>query len=146
MIDTAIGPLKTELKQLNDRIQALESQGTSPGPKSGFDPTDPAFKRIEFVGFAESVPHANRIKEIEKFMSKSPGARYTDIGSSYKGPYNNRSLTKKCYIEFGNSDAMRAAFDLIKDSEFKFQGIKINIRKGITKFNGQRNWAIFKAK
>jgi len=144
MIDTAIGPLKAELKRLNGKIEELEKQAGSK-TSTGYDPSDPAFKRIEFLGFPDSMGHGDRIKQLDTFLLKFPSVRCTDIGSIYKGPYNNRSLSKKCYIELGSADAMKAAFEQMKDSELKIGGVKLRIRRGITKFNGQRNWALFKA-
>ena len=91
MIDTAIGPLKAELGRLNAKIQMLEKQGVSTS-KSGFDPADPALKRIEFRGFADSTSHNDRMTEIETLLRGFPGIRFTDIGSIYKGPYGNRTL------------------------------------------------------
>ena len=154
----AVDPLKSEVHDLSQRVQALEATGQStaaPSASSSKDlielqklvqEFDPSAKRIAFTGFPEMMSATDRLKKINEFVAaKAPNSGYHSGGHFYTGPYSNRKLSAASYVEFSSPDAAREALDAMKDSEFKTNGGTIKIKAARSKLNSKRNFSLRKA-
>ena len=151
-IAEAVDPLKSEIHDLSSRLDTVEHQIAS-GPTSPQRPQapprvpDPAVKQIAFVGWPDSTSAAERFRKIEEFLAENAkGFRAVSFDNVYKGPYNDRKLTKVAYAEFASSDSRREALNSISGKSLSVQGQTISIKNARTKVNGQRNYALRKAK
>ena len=174
-ISEAIDPLKSEIFDLKERVQNAEEKWSSdalslelrmgkieknpstssqadtktslsPDIKNMIDNLDPAHNRITFSGFPVSMAQAERKKMIEEFFAgfqKLP--KVSNIGLILKGPKNNRQATKLSYAEFYSRDDVSEVMKITKDSSFKIGDVSISPKKGLTKINGARNWALREA-
>ncbi len=156
----AVEPVHAELKELRERVVALETthigsgsariRSASERPRA----TDPAFKTIVFKGIPEGMTAEERLTAIEGFMKQHlPGVRVRDTGNYYKGPFpNGRSLTRAAYVEFSNADVRREVLNKIggqNDQPVKIKcilgGTEVRIKKALTEHAMQRNSALRRA-
>jgi len=163
----AVNPLKTEIEKVNAANEQIKGQidaltrrtsmlearpaqhVTDPGSgsakafRSMLQSLDPAHKRAVFIGFPEGLAAEQRVKEIESIMARFPAHKPVDVGNFWRGPRNNRSLTKVGFAEFGSADAARAFLNASSESAVLTQGgASIKIKAALTKTNAQRNWAL----
>ena len=167
-LTAAIEPLQQQVSSLDARVSSLESNGSA-GLKSrvtalecqsstgGLSPEqikllnalDPALKCICFSGFPAALAPAKRIDEIEAILTKLPTSQHVSVENVMTGPANNRSITKHVVVEFPSKKLADNALAQLGGKGKKFVltgGSEVSMKMDITKFNRQRNWALYKAK
>jgi hypothetical protein len=156
LIAEAVGPLKTDITELRQRMDIQEKkQKAAPSASSGsssyipadikiiLDSLDPAHKRIVFSGFPLDMACKERTTHIEKFLAKFPSVpKYISVGVIPKGPKNNRSATKMSFVEFCSSDDAYSALKVLKSEKLEFGSVSITIKGALTKVNGTRNYSL----
>jgi len=93
-------------------LDRIESGASSIGNESaGFDPRDPAFRRVAFIGFPKSSPEPQRIEAIVGFMQK----HFADIRfSAYMFPDKDGMPTVNGYIEVHDKKVARRITNTVK--------------------------------
>ena len=107
------------------------------------DKLDPAHRRIAFLGFDEKTTLEDRIKEIDAFLKKNwPSKKCID--HFYKGPYNDRKISKNSFVEFSNSEDAKQILKSIKDQELelKIESKAVMIKQARTQLNTTRNTSL----
>ena len=79
------------------------------------------------------------------FCARFPTYKPLGYLNAYKGPRNNRVLSKVGFAEFISEDEARLFADLVKGQSFTVAGVQIKVRPAKTKFNSSRDWALKKA-
>ena len=128
--------LEAENKDLKKRVADLESQF-----KTASTSPDPAFKRINFIGF----PLANelgRVNYIKKWLADHFDGLTCNVGNISKGPMKNRSLTSISYAEFSDGDMRNTVLKEIQSKNLacKYNGSSILIKPCLTQLIRERIW------
>ena len=103
--------LEFDNKELRKRVDVLEAQ-----LKTVSISPDPAFKRINFIGF----PLANelgRVKFVTKWLADNFDGLSCNVGNISKGPMRARTLTAIGYAEFADSDLRRLVLKTIRSKQ-----------------------------
>ena len=94
------------------------------------------------MGFDEQTIINDRAKEIEAFIKKYwPSKKTICIDHFYKGPYNERIVSRNSYAEFANPEDVKQIIKSIKDEklEFKIDSKALSIKQARTQLNTTRN-------
>ena len=157
-IAEAVDPLKEVVNTLENKVNALEAR---PATQSGgeslaaskeiaelqklLQKTDPALRRIAFVGWPDSISADERLKTIGDFVVSKCGQGQCTSGNFYKGPYNNRTLTPASFAEFISTDSTQEAMKILKTAELNVGGKSIQMKMARTDVNSKRNYSLRKA-
>ena len=159
LVAEAVGPPKSEVFDLKQRVVALEAAGPT-DPNSLPTPVqttpselqklvhslDPAKKRIVFMGWPDTTSADARIKHIEALLSQhTPTLRTNDVDNIYQGPYSKRPLYKVAFVEFTSADSARRALDQLKDANRQVGDTTLSIKPARSKLNSRRNFSLRKA-
>ena len=143
-----LAPLRAEISDMKVRLTAVEAKPGQPTASRGqsFSRFDPAFRRIAFTGFPDTLAADGRIKEMEAIAAKFPRSGWQFADNFYAGPRNNRKLSSAGFIEFRTEDAAKLFLDALPDRSVDLAcGGKVKAKFALTDFNKQRNWALRKA-
>jgi len=144
-VTSAVKPVIDKVDSLTKRVVKLEATPpVSAARPSGFDVSDPAFKRIDFTGFTSTDAQA-RVLAMKQYCARFPAHTLLAVANKYKGPHNNRTLKTSGYAEFTDRDAAR---EFLKEAkgEVLLVGSTVKVKTGKTQLAEQRDWALFKAK
>ena len=150
MIAEAIDPIKAEMYDFKCRLALYEKQkmdaaeqATATSQRVG---PDPALKQIAFIGFPDSMPAADRLRQVERFLAENAkDFRTVGMDNIYTGPYTDRKITKAAYAEFASPDSRREALKCLSGKTLSVGGKNITFKNARTKANGQRNFSLRKA-
>ena len=142
-VEAAVQPVRTQVEDLNTRVEKLE-QGSNSKPTRN-DPSDPAHKRVSFLGFPDTCAAEERLAEMQRFVQKFPLHSPLAVSNKYTGPYNNRSCSKHGFAEFADRDARDNFLKAAKETSFTVKGVVVGVKKAKTSFNGQRDYSLYKA-
>ena len=129
--------LDADNKELRKRVDVLEAQ-----LKTVSMSPDPAFKRINFIGF----PLANelgRVKFVTKWLADNFDGLSCNVGNISKGPMKNRTLTSIAYAEFSDADMRNTVLKEIQSKSLscKYNGTAVLIKPCLTQLVRERIWA-----
>ena len=136
--------LGTNMGKFSDRLDRIESGASSIGNESaGFDPRDPAFRRVAFIGFPKSLPEPQRIEAIVGFMQK----HFADIRfSAYMFPDKDGMPTVNGYIEVNDKKVARRITNKVKAEGYTVDGLpEVSVKPALTDIDRHRNWALREA-
>ena len=158
LVAEAVDPLKHEMRNLRNRISKIEASPAQLSSAQGsgsadfnkiLNSLDPALRRVAIVGLPDGWDAAKRIDVITKSIAEQFSSfKPLDVGCFFSGPYNNRKLTKACYVEFGSQDMVTAFLKKLPTGQgnFKVQGADaLTAKQARTKVNAQRNYSLRKA-
>ena len=154
-VSEAVDPVKTELRELADRVSTLESSRSSGvGPaSSGKSPLDlqtqrminsldPALRRVAFVGFAPQSSAEARVKLIDDFVARFPSFHKVSAGNFYTGPRSNRKLSQAGFVEFASDELREDFLKAVGTQTVTLAGGSIKVKRARTKVNGARDYAL----
>ena len=147
-VASAVDPLKDEMAEFRQRLAAVESRPASGLDKRQFqmlNSMNPVHKRIAFIGFT-GADLAERVSDIERFLSTSASPPSFVVGHFFSGPRSNRVVSKVSYAEFTSSDAAQRVLDELDGKQFfSSNRQQVRMKKAKTQLNLQRDWCLRKA-
>ena len=134
-----VGRLESEVQELKKQLASVSSSSASS--------SDPAFRRISFLGFPAGSSRDLIITEMEKFATqKLPLFKHLFAEIFYKGPRSKREPTNNGFLEFSSSDVRDAVLKhLGKDPTITVSGSKVDIRPSKTQADGHRDYVLREA-
>jgi len=127
------------ITELAAKFDALKQQFDS-GSLGGFkrDKFDPAFIRVRFTGFANSVSDDAKLQAIEQFMKN----HFADIRVVHSDHFNK----KASFIQLATPRIAKIVLDRVKEQKLKLGGFTdVKISQALPVVDVSRNWSLYKA-
>ena len=120
-VQSEVQPLREELTQLTTEVRALQTAGPHGNRKQPVrhDLTDPAHRRVAFLGFPAEMPPEERLKKLSEYLEQFPTLTPLAVCNRYKGPRKNRTCTANAYAEFSDQDVRDLFLKAAEDKPLK---------------------------
>ena len=146
-IACAVDPVKEEMADVRSRLDVLEARGSNESKRGlSYSRFDPALRRVAVVGLPDSMDADARIRELEAIAASVPDSRVVFADNFFSGPQNRRKMMNVGFLEFRTEDASRSFLDRVPNKSAQLtDGTRAKLKRALTEFNKQRNWASRKA-
>ena len=110
------------------------------GANLGFkrDKFDPAFVRVRFKGFQDSVNDSAKIEAIEAFMRKN----FSNVRTVHTDHFSKNTS----FVHVSSPKVAKKILDEVKEKNLKLEGFPdVKISQALTATDLSRNWCLYKA-
>ena len=112
------------------------------------DAQDKAHTSISFRGFLEADDAESRVDVLVSACQQHMAhIKFVRVGHFTKGPFGDRKLSDKSYVQFHDRDSRNAALAILAAKSVKSRaGATLKVERTKTQMQVERNFHLFKAK